>query len=108
MAILLKPLRCPHCGDPMDKPLLRREGLLKPFLARKAFPCPHCQKAVIFPEKADTIVSMGLFVAVILAPLFHFWSVDFIGSKPLFALGAAITLAGLMTQKLNTAPESSL
>ena len=103
MAILIKPLRCPHCQQPMDKSLLRRQGLLKAFLNRKAFPCPHCQAQVIYPEKADTTLSMGIFVAVILAPLFHFWQVEFIASQNLFALGVAIIIVGLLTQKLDKA-----
>ena len=100
MALVVKPLRCPYCRQPMDKPLLRRHGLLKPFLARQPFPCPHCEKAILFPEKADTVVSAGLFVAVILAPLFHFWELQLLDPRLLFALGAAITVAGLFTQKL--------
>ena len=103
MALLLKPLRCPHCTQPIDKNLLRRHDLLKTFLARKPFACPHCQRQAVFPEKADTVVSIGIFVAVILAPLFHFWSINFISGPHLFALGCAIIIAGLMTQKLEKA-----
>ena len=103
MALLLKPLRCPHCAQPIDKNLLRRHGLLQAFLARKPFACPHCQQKVLLPEKSDTIVSMGIFVAVILAPLFHFWTVEFINSLHLFALGSAIIVVGLITQKLEKA-----
>ena len=100
MALLIKPLRCPHCQEPMDKRLLRLHGKLKAFLNRKPFACPHCQQGVIFPEKADNLVSMGLFVAVILAPLFHFWQVDPIDPKHVFVIGTAVTLIGLFTQKL--------
>lgn len=100
MALLLKPLRCPHCSEPIDKALLRRSGKLQTFLKRKAFGCPHCDRQVIFPEKADTTVSLGIFVAVILAPMFHLWSVAFIDSKHLFAVGVAVIAAGLFTQKL--------
>lgn len=103
MAILLKPLRCPHCQQPIDKPLLRRHGHLQTFLKRKPFPCPHCEKPAVFPEKADTIVSMGIFLAAILSPLFHLWDIDFIDAKHLFALGAAIVIVGVMTQKLDKA-----
>ncbi len=103
MALLFKPLRCPHCQQPVDKPLLRHHGQLKTFLKRQAFPCPHCNRAVIFPEKADTPVSLGLFVAVILAPLFHFWQISFIDSRYLFGLGLAIILVGGFTQKLHKA-----
>ncbi|TQV86294.1 hypothetical protein FKG94_01725 [Exilibacterium tricleocarpae] len=100
MALVLKPLRCPYCKEPVDKRLLRQRGLLKPFLARKPFPCPHCDKSILFPEKADTLVSAGLFVAVILAPLFHFWELQLLDPRYLFALGAAIVAVGLITQKM--------
>ncbi len=103
MAIMLKPLRCPYCQQPIDKKLLRQHGQLQTFLKRKPFPCPHCQQSVVYPESADTVVSVGIFVAAILAPLFHLWEVNVIDSKVLFALGAAIVVAGLMTQKLQRA-----
>ena len=103
MALLIKPLRCPHCAEPIDKALLRRKGLLKSFLNRKPFPCPHCEQSVVFPEQADTLVSMGLFVAVILAPLFHFWDIGFMDSQHLFLLGTAIVIVGIFTQKLTKA-----
>lgn len=103
MALLIKPLRCPHCSEPMDKALLRRHGELKTFLERKPFPCPHCSRQVVFPEQADTVLSMGIFVAVILAPLFHYWEVSFINSVQLFTLGCAIIITGLLTQKLKKA-----
>jgi len=104
VSLLLKPLRCPHCNEPIDKPLLKRKGLLKTFLARKPFACPHCEAAVLYPEKAETMVSAGIFVAVILAPLFQLWEVDFIESQHLFVLGAGILAVGLFTQKLVKAP----
>lgn len=100
MVFILKPLRCPHCNQPMDKSLLRRKGLLTDFLKRKPFPCPHCQKPVLLPERADTVVSIGIFIAVILAPVFHYWEVNLVDSGILFALGAGIGLVGLWTQKL--------
>lgn len=103
MALLLKPLRCPHCQQPIDKALLRRHGQLQTFLKRKPFPCPHCEKSTVFPEKADTTVSMGIFLAVILAPLFHLWEINFIDAKHLFALGIAVIITGVMTQKLDKA-----
>lgn len=100
MALLIKPLHCPHCNKPMDKRLLNRHNLLHDFLKSKPFPCPYCQKGVVYPEKADTLLSAGLFVAVILAPLFHYWDIDLMDSRHLFALGVAITLVGLFTQRL--------
>ncbi len=103
MALLFKPLKCPHCEQPIDKRLLRQHKLLKTFLKRKPFPCPHCQAMAIYPEQSDTLLSMGLFVAVILAPLFHLWQVNFIEPKWLFGLGVAIVIAGSLTQKLNKA-----
>lgn len=104
VSLLLKPLRCPHCNQPIDKPLLKRKGLLKTFLDRKPFGCPHCEASVVFPEKSETLVSAGIFVAVILAPLFRLWEVEFIESQHLFITGAVILTAGLITQKLVKAP----
>ncbi len=100
MALVLKPLRCPYCREPMDKRLLRQRGLLKRFLNRKAFPCPYCERAIKFPEQADTVLAVGLFVAAILAPLFHFWQVEALSSRILFGIGTIICVVGLWTQKL--------
>jgi len=101
---LIKIVRCPYCQVPMDKALLKRSGLLQPFLQRKAFPCPHCQKSIRLPESTETLTSIGIFVAVILAPLFHYWQLQ--GIKPIyiFALGLALMLFGLWSQKLVKAP----
>ncbi|GAA5316876.1 MAG: hypothetical protein AseanaTS_20800 [Candidatus Pelagadaptatus aseana] len=91
----------------MDKRLLRREGLLQDFLKSEKFPCPHCSNQVRFPEKADTMASMGIFVAVILAPLFHFWEVQLMDTRYLFALGVAIFVAGSLTLKLEKAGKAA-
>ena len=107
MALLLKPLRCPYCSEPMDKRLLRREGLLHDFLKSNKFPCPHCKNWVVYPEKADTAASMGIFIAVILAPLFHFWDVKLMDTRYLFALGLAVFIVGSFTQKLDRAGRAS-
>lgn len=103
MAILLKPLRCPHCNKAVTRQLLKDLGYLGDFLKSKPFACPHCERGLIYPEKADTTLSSGIFVAVILAPLFHYWQVEFITPAQLFLLGAAIAVIGLFTQKLEIA-----
>ena len=100
MALLLRPLPCPHCQRPINKPILKEHGLLSDFLKSKPLPCPHCDAKVIYPEKADTLLSVGLMVAAIVAPLFHYWQVEFLDAKWVFALGAAMTVAGIFTQKL--------
>lgn len=89
----------------MDKALLKRRGLLKPFLARQPFPCPHCQGSIKLPEGAETMTSIGLFVAVILAPLFYFWQLPSIEPVYIFGLGLAIMLFGMWSQKLEKAPK---
>lgn len=88
----------------MDKALLKRRGLLKPFLQRQPFPCPHCQKSVQLPENAETLTSVGVFVAVILAPLFHYWQLLNIPALYVFGIGLALILFGLWSQKLVKAP----
>ncbi len=100
MAFLFKPLRCPHCNNPMDKRLLQQKGLLQKFLNRKAFPCPHCERPIKLPEQAEKLVSAGLFTAAILAPVFYFWSVPPINPQHVFIIGAAITAIGVWQQKL--------
>ncbi len=100
MPLLLKPIRCPHCNDPIDKPLLRRNGVLKDFLKSTAFACPHCGQGIKYPENGDTFMSMGIFVAVILAPLFHFWDLKLMDTRYLFGTGIAIMIIGSFTQKL--------
>lgn len=84
----------------MDKRLLNQHNLLQNFLKSKPFACPHCQQGVVYPEKADTLLSAGIFVAVILAPLFHYWEIGLMDSRYLFILGVAIAIVGLFTQKL--------
>ncbi|WP_439134839.1 hypothetical protein [Pseudomaricurvus sp.] len=103
MALVFKSLRCPHCQQPIDKPLLKQHGLLQAFLKRKPFPCPHCQEQAVLPEKYETLISIGILTAVILAPLLLVWEVSFVDSKLLFGLGAALAIAGLITQKLDKA-----
>jgi len=105
VTVLLKPLRCPHCGDPVTKPLLKQKGHLRDFLKSKAFPCPHCEGQLLYPEQADTTLSAGIFVAVILAPLFHYWGVEFITPAQTFLLGTIITVIGVFTQKLEIPDE---
>ncbi|BFM06662.1 hypothetical protein [Halioxenophilus aromaticivorans] len=104
MLSLVKIVRCPYCNVPMDKALLKRHGLLKAFLQREAFPCPHCQKAIQLPESAEKLTSIGLFVAVILAPLFHYWQLVPIPALYVFGIGLALLLFGLWSQKLVKAP----
>ena len=103
MALLLKPIHCPHCQKPIDKPLLQKHGALKAFLGSKPFPCPHCELQVLFPENGDQVLSIGLLLTVILAPLFHLWQVDFIDSRLLLGLGITTIVVGIFTQKLDKA-----
>lgn len=105
MALLFKPLRCPHCQEPINKAMLKRQGKLQTFLKRKPFPCPHCEQLVVFPENGDTTLSMGIFIAAVLAPLFHFWEVAFIDSKLLFGVGVGVIIVGALTQKLKKASQ---
>jgi len=78
---------------------------LRDFLKSKAFPCPHCEGQLLYPEQADTTLSAGIFVAVILAPLFHYWGVEFITPAQTFLLGTIITVIGVFTQKLEIPDE---
>tara|TARA_B100000809_G_scaffold45805_1_gene40206 strand:+ start:1901 stop:2212 length:312 start_codon:yes stop_codon:yes gene_type:complete len=103
MALLLKPIHCPHCQQPINKGLLQKHGALKAFLGSKPFPCPHCEQQVLFPENGDQVLSIGLLLTVILAPLFHLWQVDFIDSRVLLGLGIATIIVGIFTQKLDKA-----
>ncbi|MBU3069559.1 hypothetical protein KOI40_06975 [Aestuariicella sp. G3-2] len=103
MALVLKSLRCPHCQQPVDKPLLKERGLLQTFLKRKPFPCPHCEEQVVLPEKYETLISVGILISVILAPLLLIWEVSFLDSRAVFGLGAALAITGLITQKLDKA-----
>ena len=103
MALLLKPILCPHCQKPIDKRLLEKHGALKAFLGSKPFPCPHCELQVLFPENGDQVLSIGLLLTVIIAPLFHLWQVDFIDSRVLLGVGIATIVVGIFTQKLDKA-----
>ncbi|WP_317931608.1 hypothetical protein [Halioxenophilus sp. WMMB6] len=79
---------------------MKRSNLLRPFINRQPFPCPHCQAEIQLPEGAENLTSIGLFVAVILAPLFHFWQLSGINPLYVFTLGSALMLFGLWSQKL--------
>ncbi|MYM65035.1 hypothetical protein [Pseudomaricurvus sp. HS19] len=100
MPLNIKPLRCPHCQQQVTKKQLREQQQLKTFLNRQPFPCPHCGKQVVCPEQSDTLISVGLLITAILTPLVHFWQVSWITPQQLFALGVAIVITGVLTQKL--------
>ncbi len=100
MALQLKPLRCPHCDAAIEKRQLQNSGHLKAFLKSQSFPCPHCKEFALYPENADTLLSVGILITVILAPLLHLWEVTWADSKVVFGLGIIIVIAGMLTQKL--------
>lgn len=84
----------------MDKRLLQQKGLLATFLNRKPFACPHCDKPIKLPEQAEKLVSLGIFTAAILAPMFYFWPLPPFNAQHVFLVGAAITCMGIWQQKL--------
>ena len=100
MSLILSSLRCPWCQQPVTKAELRDSGALKAYLAREPVDCPHCGRGISLPEKAETMISSGLFIAVILAPMFYLYG--WLGVNPmiLFGLGVALVLAGAWFQKL--------
>ncbi|MCE2029531.1 hypothetical protein [Sessilibacter corallicola] len=100
MISLVKTLKCPHCSVPISRELLQKSGTFKDFINRKPFPCPHCQESTQLPEGAETAVSAGIFVAVILAPLFHLWEVNGINPLYVFGAGCALVVFGMSSQKL--------
>ncbi len=99
MSLVFKTLKCPHCTRTINKALLKQHGLLTVFLKRQSFGCPHCDESIVLPEKGDTIISLGLLTAVILAPLCHYWQLEWISAKTLLLLGIAIVIGGAMSQK---------
>ncbi len=99
----IKPLRCPWCQQPVTKKQLREQQQLKTFLNRQPFPCPHCGRQVVCPEQSDTLISVGLLITAILTPLVHFWQISWTTPQQVFALGLAIVIAGILTQKLSKA-----
>lgn len=103
MALVFKPLRCPHCEKPINKPLLKQHGLLQTFLKRQPFACPHCQEQMVLPEKYEVAISSGVFLAVFIAPLFHLWDITLLDPRFLFGLGAVLAVGGLLMQKLHKA-----
>lgn len=48
-------------------------------------------------------MSMGIFIAIILAPLFHFWDFQLMDTRYMFGLGCAVIVIGSFIQKLNPA-----
>lgn len=105
MSLILNPLRCPWCGQTLSKAQLREQGLLKALLARQPLPCPHCQQLVSLPERAEQLISSGLFVAVILAPLFYYYQWLSLNPKLLFGLGLALVFTGAVMQRLQKVTE---
>lgn len=103
MSLILSRLRCPWCQTPVTKQELNDGGQLKAYLARETVLCPHCQKPIALPEKAETMISSGLFIAVILAPLFYLYGWLNLNPFILFGLGVALILAGAWFQKLQKA-----
>ena len=101
MAILLKPLPCPACNQSISKRQLQSSGQLKAFLNSKEFACPHCQGTLQYPENGDRLLSLGILVAVFIAPLLQYWNADSIAGKVAFGIGAAMTITGIVTQKID-------
>lgn len=100
MSVILSRLKCPWCQTPVTKAQLKANGLLQAYLKREAVTCPHCQGRIALPEKAETMISSGLFVAVFLAPLFAYFNWLSVNPVWLFSLGVALVITGLYFQKL--------
>ncbi|UTA49076.1 hypothetical protein L1F30_05880 [Simiduia sp. 21SJ11W-1] len=100
MSLILSRLKCPWCETPVTKAELKEKNLLQVYLKRQAFPCPHCNQSITLPERAEKMISSGLFVSVFLAPVFAYGGWLSINPALLFSLGVALVLTGVYFQKL--------
>ncbi|MBB3168893.1 hypothetical protein [Simiduia aestuariiviva] len=100
MSLILSRLKCPWCQTPVTKAQLKEQNLLQVYLKRQAFPCPHCQQQITLPERAEKLISSGLFVSVFLAPIFAYSGWLGINPALLFSLGVSMVLTGIYFQKL--------
>lgn len=107
MSLILSRLRCPWCQQTVTKAEVKHSGQLKAYLAREAIHCPHCEQPIALPEKAETMISSGLFIAVILAPLFYLYGWLKLNPLYLFGLGIALILAGAWFQRLQKVEDDS-
>lgn len=103
MPIHFKSLTCPHCQQKLSPQTLRKHGCQEPLVKRQAFPCPLCEQTVQLPERWEKVVSSGLLVAVILAPLSYYWQFLDRGALVVFALGVAMIVIGSLKQQLEAA-----
>lgn len=103
MALLLKPLRCPHCQAFMDQALLKKHKQLRSVERGQSFPCPHCEKRVRLPKGCHQLTLAGLYFLIILSPLFLLWPQDWISPLQTASIGLALTIAGLCLQILKKA-----
>jgi endogenous inhibitor of DNA gyrase (YacG/DUF329 family) len=105
MSLILSRLQCPWCQTPVTKGQLKADNQLKAYLNRQPIACPHCQQPIALPERAEKMISSGLFMCVVLAPLFMIYNWLNINPFALFALGTALVAAGIYFQKLQKVTE---
>ena len=92
--------QCPHCNHTITKAELRSKGSLKQLLSRKPFDCPACEASVQLPEIYEKLTSIGLLLAVFIAPLLHLWGIKLLWSLIFLGLGSLMIIISLFTQKL--------
>ncbi|MCV6615160.1 MAG: hypothetical protein OIF35_09300 [Cellvibrionaceae bacterium] len=100
MPLSLKPLRCPHCNGAIGKAEMADKALRRQLLARAPIACPHCQGRSQLPTQAEKLISIGLLLAVIGAPLSLYWGSGTALTAGCFGLGLGLLLWGASRQQL--------
>ncbi len=100
MPLHLQPLRCPHCQYQISKADQANKHFRKLLLAREAVSCPKCEQLSRLPEQAEKLISVGLLISLIVAPLLMYWEMEKWLAMLVFALGAISIIVGAARQQL--------
>jgi uncharacterized protein YbaR (Trm112 family) len=98
--------KCPYCRETVSLEMLKQQGTNKALLNREVIPCPHCHKPVQLPAFAEKLVSVGLLLAVILAPLTLYWWSGKIISYTLLLIGLVFIVIGITKNQLQPVTNS--
>jgi len=64
---------CPHCQKQITRGDLIKLNAQKDYISRKTVNCPHCEQLIQLPPLAEKLISIGLLLSVIFAPLNVYW-----------------------------------
>ncbi|MGH1439553.1 MAG: hypothetical protein ACRBBR_05540 [Cellvibrionaceae bacterium] len=103
---------CPSCKTRIHLSDLEKGGSRKAYLSRQVIECPHCKQAIQLPPTAEKLMSIGLLLAVIAAPLNYTWfnsqsANNGLITGAIFTLGTLLLVVGIIKNQPVAAPNSA-